>query len=259
MCDRLNVTKGSFYWHFTDMPAYRSALVEAWASLHDRSRRPFENMPDVDPRERLTVMMQTLVAPQHWALERSMRLWALTDEETRASVERSDRRCCAPSGRRLTNAGSRPDDAALRSLVVFAAGVGLMQSAGPIPDVPAELRTASWTSCCGRSRSGSGGRLQPRLLVEVLQQVVGRDLDVLVPPLGRPVHAGDQSGAVNSAKIPVYEGVSRLRLVRSRPRSVPDATRHTPPRYAIRGRRSALRPAAAPRPSRCRERTGGHR
>ncbi|HXR42860.1 MAG TPA: TetR/AcrR family transcriptional regulator, partial [Acidothermaceae bacterium] len=58
LCDRLNVTKGSFYWHFTDMPAYRSALVEAWASLHDRSRRPFENMPDVDPRERLTVMMQ---------------------------------------------------------------------------------------------------------------------------------------------------------------------------------------------------------
>jgi hypothetical protein len=33
-----------------------------------RNRRPFENMPDVDPRERLTVMMQTLVAPQHWAL-----------------------------------------------------------------------------------------------------------------------------------------------------------------------------------------------
>ena len=34
----------------------------------------------------------------------------------------------------------RGGDAALRSLVVFAAGVGLMQSAGPTPDVPAELR-----------------------------------------------------------------------------------------------------------------------
>ena len=34
LCDRLNVTKGSFYWHFTDMPAYRSALVEAsWVML----------------------------------------------------------------------------------------------------------------------------------------------------------------------------------------------------------------------------------
>jgi len=44
LCDRLSVTKGSFYWHFTDMAAYRAALVEAWGSLHDRNRRPFENM-----------------------------------------------------------------------------------------------------------------------------------------------------------------------------------------------------------------------
>src|SRR6185312_4825777 len=63
---------------------------------------------------------------------------------------------------------------------------------------PPNCRTASWTSCCGRSRSSSGGRLQPRLLVEVLQQVMGRDFDVLMPPLG----------------CPAYEGISRLRLVR---------------------------------------------
>jgi AcrR family transcriptional regulator len=140
LCDRLNVTKGSFYWHFTDMPAYRSALVEAWASLHDRSRRPFENMPDVDPRERLTVMMQTLVAPQHWALERAMRLWALIDEDTRASVERSDRRVLRAVRQAFDDYGFEPEDAVLRSLVVFAAGVGLMQSAGPVPAVPSELQ-----------------------------------------------------------------------------------------------------------------------
>ena len=140
MCDRLNVTKGSFYWHFTDMPAYRSALVEAWASLHDRSRRPFENMPDVDPRERLTVMMQTLLAPQHWALERAMRLWALIDEDTRASVERSDRRVLRAVRQAFDDYGFEPEDAVLRSLVVFAAGVGLMQSAGPVAAVPSELQ-----------------------------------------------------------------------------------------------------------------------
>src|ERR1700741_408236 len=66
LCERLNVTKGSFYWHFTDMPTYSNELVAGGGSLHDRSRRVFENMPDVDSRERLAVMMQTLVAPQHW-------------------------------------------------------------------------------------------------------------------------------------------------------------------------------------------------
>jgi hypothetical protein len=33
LCERLHVTKGSFYWHFTDMATYRGALVEAWGRL----------------------------------------------------------------------------------------------------------------------------------------------------------------------------------------------------------------------------------
>src|SRR5262249_11197334 len=74
--------------------------------------------------------------------------------------------------------------------------------------------TASWISCCGRSRSRSGRRLQTGLLVQVLQQIVGGELDVLVPPFGGPVYTGDQTGAVNAAKVPVHKGISRLRLVR---------------------------------------------
>jgi AcrR family transcriptional regulator len=27
----LAITKGSFYWHFADMAAYRQALIESWA------------------------------------------------------------------------------------------------------------------------------------------------------------------------------------------------------------------------------------
>ena len=77
------VTKGSFYWHFTDMRAYRAALVDAWGNLRDEGRRRFEDMRDVDPRKRLAMMMSTLVNPSHWALERVMRVWALTDEAVR--------------------------------------------------------------------------------------------------------------------------------------------------------------------------------
>ena len=140
LCERLNVTKGSFYWHFTDMPAYRCALVEAWGSLHDRNRRAFENMPDVDPRERLAVMMQTLVAPRHWALERAMRLWAMTDDTVLGSVQRSDRRVLRAVQQAFADCGFGPEDAALRSLVVFAAGVGLLHASGSTPAVPPELR-----------------------------------------------------------------------------------------------------------------------
>jgi AcrR family transcriptional regulator len=140
LCERLNVTKGSFYWHFTDMPAYRSALVEAWGSLHDRNRRPFENMPDVDPRERLAVMVQTMVAPQHWALERAMRVWALSDDATLASVQRSDGRVLRAVQQAFVDFGFEQEDAALRSLVVFAAGVGLLHASGSTPTASPELR-----------------------------------------------------------------------------------------------------------------------
>jgi len=140
LCERLNVTKGSFYWHFTDMPAYRSAVVEAWGSLHDRNRRPFENMPDVDPPERLSVMMRTLVEPKHWALERSMRVWALTDDAVSASVQQSDARVLRAVRQAFIDCGFEPEDAALRSLVVFAAGVGLLHASGSTPAAPAELR-----------------------------------------------------------------------------------------------------------------------
>jgi AcrR family transcriptional regulator len=140
LCALLKVTKGSFYWHFTDMPAYRSALVEAWGNLHDHNRRPFENMPDVDPRERLAVMMQTMVAPQHWALERAMRVWALTDDAALASVQRRDGRVLRAVQQAFVDCGFEPEDAAMRSLVVFAAGVGLLHASGSTPAAPPDLR-----------------------------------------------------------------------------------------------------------------------
>jgi AcrR family transcriptional regulator len=142
LCERLEVTKGSFYWHFTDFSAYRSALVEAWGSLHDRSRRHFEHMPDVEPRQRLTVMIQAWVAPQHWQLEQAMRVWALTDDAVLASVQQSDARVLRAIRQAFVDCGFTPEDAALRAFVVFSAGVGLLHSSSSAPAAPPDLQDA---------------------------------------------------------------------------------------------------------------------
>src|ERR1044072_7228997 len=70
---------------------------------------------------------------------------------------------------------------------------------------------ASWTSCS----VNSSGRLQAGLGVEIQQQMMCGDLAILVPPLGGPVHARDESRAVHPAQVTVDEGVARLGAVRS--------------------------------------------
>jgi AcrR family transcriptional regulator len=140
LCRRLGVTKGSFYWHFADMNAYRTALVEAWGSLRDLDRRQFDDLRDVDPRERLLAMMALLVRPRHWALERVMRAWALTDGAVATSVQASDRRVLREIRRALVDYGFSREDADLRSAVIFAAGIGFLDTSGDVPDAPAGLR-----------------------------------------------------------------------------------------------------------------------
>jgi len=46
LCSRLGVTKGSFYWHFTDMKGYREALIGTWGAVRDEHRaacRPYDS------------------------------------------------------------------------------------------------------------------------------------------------------------------------------------------------------------------------
>src|SRR5260221_9596569 len=50
-------------------------------------------------------------------------------------------------------------------------------------------------------------------LVEPLQKLVRRKLDLFVAPFGRPVLAGDQPRSVDAAKIAINERVSTLGLV----------------------------------------------
>jgi len=126
ICERLGVTKGSFYWHFADLPAYRTALIEAWGSLQDEGHQQFMTMPDASPRDRLKAMMQALMGPQLYALERAMRVWALTDETVAEGVRRSDMQVLAAVHQIFLDAGFDDQDALVRAVTFFAAGMGFL-------------------------------------------------------------------------------------------------------------------------------------
>ncbi|MGE2716110.1 TetR/AcrR family transcriptional regulator [Mycolicibacterium litorale] len=140
LCDRLHVTKGSFYWHFTDIQAYRAALVEAWGEVRDLERRRFTSMQDMPPRQRMRVMMEALVNPSHWAVERVMRTWAIADEQVADKVRQSDRRVLGALRQAFLDDGFPAHEAALRSTIMFSAGVGLLHAADPGETAPAHVR-----------------------------------------------------------------------------------------------------------------------
>lgn len=133
LCDRLGVTKGSFYWHFTDMASYRAALIGTWGGLRDADRREFDAMADAPPRDRLSRMMTSLVSPRHWTLERAMREWARTDETVAASVREADRRVLDAVRQAFADYGFDAEEADLRATATFAAGVGFLHLSGPTP------------------------------------------------------------------------------------------------------------------------------
>lgn len=133
LCQRLHVTKGSFYWHFADMAAYRQALIESWTQLKDQERRDIEALQDAEPRERLSQMMASLVRPTHWTLERAMREWARSDNTIAAAIQAADRRLLKQVRQAFRDYGFDADEAELRATTTFAAGIGLLHLHGPKP------------------------------------------------------------------------------------------------------------------------------
>ncbi|WP_206428459.1 TetR/AcrR family transcriptional regulator [Mycolicibacterium stellerae] len=133
LCSRLSVTKGSFYWHFTDIAGYRATLIDAWGELRDGDRRHFADMAAVPPRERLTQMMSSLLNTRHWTLERAMREWARTDDAVAASVRAADQRVLDAVRQAFMDDGFDHDDADLRANATFAAGIGFLHLSGQTP------------------------------------------------------------------------------------------------------------------------------
>ena len=134
LCRRVGVTKGSFYWHFVDLGAYRSALMDAWAALHDTERAQFTAMSDLEPRERLGRMLQVLLGERLWMLERAMREWARSDATAAAAVTAADRRIWRAVRQAYLDAGFTPAEAAVRADATFAIGVGILHLSASVPN-----------------------------------------------------------------------------------------------------------------------------
>ena len=84
-------------------------------------------------------MMQAVVRPEQWALERAMRVWALTDDDVAANVRKSDGRVLRAVYQAFVDAGFDADEAGVRAAAFFGAGLGILH-ASDANDAPSEMQ-----------------------------------------------------------------------------------------------------------------------
>jgi AcrR family transcriptional regulator len=129
LCERLGVTKGSFYWHFEHLDAFLTELARRWAS---------EGLPpaadtdsDPDSGSDLLLAMRLFADRRNRELARAMRDWAQSDERARAAIRKVDHLLFERVKASMAALGFDEDEAEVRAKILYYAGVGFAH-VGPL-------------------------------------------------------------------------------------------------------------------------------
>lgn len=133
LCERLGVTKGSFYWHFADLRSLMAATADRWCGRQNDAVRGLDDLESLPVDERLGVMSRMLLAEGSWSVERAIRDWARTNEQVAESVRALDRRIFDVVEVTMRELGFGEQDARLRAGVMVYAGVGFIHARGNLP------------------------------------------------------------------------------------------------------------------------------
>ncbi|WP_101065598.1 TetR/AcrR family transcriptional regulator [Roseovarius salinarum] len=128
---RLGTTKGSFYWHFADVPTFHAALLARWEDTARAGIAAAEGSQDTAV-SRLRRFGQEIAAATSAgdgapALEPAIRAWARGDANARATVHRVDELRLLHLQALLARIGiSNPEMAR----IIYASSIGMMDLAG---------------------------------------------------------------------------------------------------------------------------------
>lgn len=122
MSTALNVSRGSFYWHFDDIADFRSQLLQSW-----QERSTDQVIEDLEAHKaepgRLKYLLKRALATKR-GLDRAIRSWAAEDGHVARVVAAVDDRRVAYIAKMLVAAGVESRQALPRATFIYWAYLG---------------------------------------------------------------------------------------------------------------------------------------
>jgi len=131
MAKALGVSRGSFYWHFTDIGAFHAAILKHWREI--AAEQIIANLEAASDRdERLPLLLRRVFSAKP-ALENAVRTWASVYPAARSAVRAIDRRRLGYVENLLRASGLSSRIAYARAQILYWAFLGFALSDKPVP------------------------------------------------------------------------------------------------------------------------------
>jgi AcrR family transcriptional regulator len=127
----MGVSRGSFYWHFADIGAYRAAILKHWREIAAEQIIANVEASSKDDSPLLLLLRRSFSSRP--ALENAVRTWATVDPVARAAVQAMDRRRLGYVESLFERSGVSPGVARSRAQIFYWAFLGFALSDKPLP------------------------------------------------------------------------------------------------------------------------------
>jgi AcrR family transcriptional regulator len=127
----MGVSRGSFYWHFADIGAYRAAILKHWRDV--AAEQVIANLEASSKDDNPLLLLLRRTFSGRLALENAVRSWATLDPMARAAVQATDRRRLSYVQTLFERSGVSPGVARSRAQIFYWAFLGFALSDQPLP------------------------------------------------------------------------------------------------------------------------------
>ena len=173
----LGVSKGGFYWHFTDRQALLDEMLDTWEKAGTEDVIARVDSQPADPRAKLQQLFE-LAPSADFAVELALRDWSRRDEDVAERLHRVDNRRMEYLRSLFGQFCADEDDVEARSMLAFSLFIGSYFIAAqhadktPVPGAAARDRPAAqrvvglrWPECGHEPSRATGARLRRGLRV----------------------------------------------------------------------------------------------